>query len=130
MTRRQEAVRRVFEKHSGAFAYGTHDCCQLALDVVREVRGDPDAIVAPRYSSEDEAAEVIQIHGGIAAMVTTLLGREPTQDAPRDGDLALVHLVGIGGAMAVWCSGRPVALTSHGFIPMCPSHAKLTWRVD
>ena len=133
MTPRQEAVRRVLARHSDAFDYGTSDCCQLALEVARSVRalrpGAPP-LVAPEYACEGEAAAVIAHHGGMQALVTTVLGHGPTDKPPRDGDVALVHMVGVGEALAVWCSGKPLVKATTRFISLPPGAAKFTWSVD
>lgn len=86
------------------FAYGTHDCCTFAADVVEALTGrDPLAGLRHGYATVTGAARLIQSLGGLQAAVTARLG--PPADAAfcTVGDILLVMQE--GREMMAVCNG-------------------------
>lgn len=101
----QLRLRGVFNRHSSAFEYGTHDCVCLARDAVEAVSGKRLRI--GEWENEDEARREIAARGGLLAAIIDVLGM-PNASALNDGDIALV-VPPMGEPMCgVWAAGRVV----------------------
>lgn len=121
-------------QHSMPFAYGTHDCCIFAADVVRAMTGfDPADGIRATYSSAAEAARILRRAGGMREFVSTMLDCNPSpQGAARRGDVCmmgktddfLTHQLGI-------CIGDSVLVAAHTCLCQRElSSAICCWRID
>lgn len=73
------------------WAYGVHDCCLGASDLVLAMTGIDPAASLRGYTGEEGAAAVILANGGtIRAMVDRLLGAAVAPNWAREGDMVLV----------------------------------------
>ena len=64
--------------------YGESDCCQFAADCIEAITGVDYRPVFGRYSSEREAKRLMVKYGGIAGLLTHVLG-EPNGDSSGAG---------------------------------------------
>lgn len=96
MSTREEAVRSVTRAFGEQpFAWGRLDCCQLARSVFEAVRGyDP----APEltYSSQEEAEAIMTRHGGLAGLLSHILGDPVSPNETSTADVLLLKLPGVG----------------------------------
>ena len=105
-----------------AFKWGAHDCVMAAADAVRMMTGeDPAKAYRGLYTSKREAVVLLADHGGLEAMVSSVLGAPlPTPKLAQRGDLVLVDspegqaLSVVVGAAAVGPGKAGVVFTSMG----------------
>lgn len=123
------------------FAWGRHDCCTWAADVVLAITmQDPLADLRGRWSTADEAAALLAELGGLQQAVTDRLGQPmPYPALVQRGDVVMVAAdpAATGGmrhALAV-CGGHVLlgpGLRGLARVPMFgdgPSPALVAWRV-
>ena len=119
----------VADSHVKPFAWGQHDCCLFAANVVMELIGvDPAAELRGTYSTALEAARILKDRGGVREIASTVLHEIPPMTAQR-GDVVMVHTDAHGDALAV-CLGAHCAapgVESLQYLPMSRSVA--AWRV-
>lgn len=115
------------------FRWGYHDCCLLAADLVRAMTGwDPAEGLRGVYGSELEAARIIRKHGGIAELISDLLGTAPVKPRKYErGDVVLLtpqqpgHLEQLG----VCVGDRAVVAGADGILYRPMTDARRLWRL-
>ncbi len=96
MSAREEAVRSVTRAFSDEpFAWGRLDCCQLARAVFEALRGyDPAPGLV--YDTQEEAESIMTRHGGLAGLLSHILGPPVPVDQTSTADVLLLKLPGVG----------------------------------
>ena len=114
MSRRRLTLQALTEWERKPFEYGVADCCRFCGHVAKIITGK-DHIAAFDYANEDAAKAIINKHGGLGELVTSVLG-EPS-DELLDGDPILIRLPGMPDpALAVKFGNEAVALGKSRFI--------------
>jgi hypothetical protein len=122
---------------STAFAWGSHDCCLMAANGVYEITGvDIAATYRGTYSTQEEAAAIIESAGGLEPLVQSAcepLGWTRTKPAlARRGDLVVFISPDTGHPSLGISLGRdsvfPAIGGGLGFIPT--TQCTTAWRVD
>lgn len=112
------------------FAWGFHDCCLFAADVVRELTGED--LAAPfrgRYASRREAVALLGARGGLEAVLDAVLGpRRPTARLAHRGDVVLAQ-TDEGPAVGICCGYRAAFAGPHGLTFLKPAAWSASWRV-
>lgn len=63
------------ERRESVFAWGVHDCCMMASDIIRAFSGvDPAAGFRGRYSDEAGARALIAEYGSLEQLVDSVTG--------------------------------------------------------
>jgi hypothetical protein len=114
------------------FAWGSHDCCMFAADILLAMTGVDYAGPVRGYTTQEEAQAIIDGYGGMEAMVTALIGVD-SMDAKgknvRRGDLVLMTKE-LGDTLGVCIGVNSVFVDQRG-IAMCrTSSCRLSWRFD
>ena len=111
------------------FAWGEHDCCLWAANVVRDLVGvDFAAEYRGRYSDPRGALEQLAAHGGMETIATGALGDPIPAKMAQRGDVVLVTSEG-RPALAI-CAGATAAAPGQDalvFVPM--AQWVKAWRV-
>ncbi|HEY1723953.1 MAG TPA: hypothetical protein VGF89_00915 [Steroidobacteraceae bacterium] len=115
------------------FAYGTHDCCLFAADVVLAVTGEDHAAqLRGTYTSEQDAQALLEQLGGLEAFVRSKLG-EPIHVAMAGrGDIMLADapppatLSGLGVCIGLRCAFADTR--GLAFIPR--QRCRLAWKIS
>ena len=112
------------------FSFGLHDCCMWACDVVMAVTGrDPVADLRSTYSTEEEAAAVMEAGGGLAAMAEARFGPEIKPLAAAAGDVGIID-TDLGPAL-VACGGATwLAASGFGVVAVDQSQVLRAWRCE
>lgn len=115
------------------FAWGAHDCCIFANNVVQRVSGCSlyDKF-AGHYTTERGALIALKRYGegDLVGTITELLGTPIPRLQLRRGDIALVSNDGLLGlAIAVVWAGFLVQPGTHGLVQMPTEYASRGWRV-
>lgn len=72
------------------FAWGEHDCCTFAADVVEAITGrDPMAAWRGAYVGQLAAARLLREHGGLLGLVSGVLGEPVAPTLALRGDVVL-----------------------------------------
>lgn len=132
--RLDDAVREAAEK---PFAWGEHDCCLMAADIIYAITAeDPAADLRGTYSTQEEAAAIILAAGGLSKLANdrcAARGWMRTKPAlARRGDLVMLIQPETEGPALGICLGRdavfPKVGGGLGYIPTlkCVS----AWRID
>jgi hypothetical protein len=109
------------------FAFGTHDCCQFAAGAVEAITGENPADRF-HYADETEAAQLLELHGGVEGIVTVALGSPVHPSQGGRGDVVVAELA--NGDTAGVLLGNTCAFPSEFGIVYWPrSVARLAWRV-
>lgn len=130
MCDRSAAISAVVRRYQGEpFAYGAFDCCQFARRVVEAVTGaDPAAHLV--YADEDGARELIEQHGGLSGLLSSLFGEPVPAHALRTADLAFVQMKGIPDMIGVVNpAGRVLAPMPRGLEALPGKMAAHGWRI-
>ena len=120
-------VAQVIEQWQGRpFEWATTDCCQFVGACIEAVTGRNMAELVD-YDSETDARALISEAGGLAAVVSSVLG-EPLERAPGNDDVVLVNdgtqdIVGF-----VW-QERIVLRTPKGLSDWPLERAEVAWAV-
>ena len=80
-------------RNSVPFLYGSNDCMMMLADVVMLLTEfDPATAYRGTYSTEEEAAEILEAQGGMQNFITNQLGVEPTENVltAHRGDAAMM----------------------------------------
>jgi len=112
------------------FAFGSHDCCMWACDVVLAVTGrDPVADLRGTYSTEEEAVIVMEAGGGLEAMAEARFGPEIKPLAAAAGDVGIID-TDLGPAL-VACGGTSwLAASGFGVVAVDQSQVLRAWRCE
>lgn len=119
------------------FAWGVHDCCMMAADIVYEITAvDIAAGYRGSYSDAAGAAEIIAASGGLEKLVGSVVGPLGwTRTKPvlaRRGDLVVFTSPDTGQPALGVCLGRdsvfPAVGGGLGFI--ATAQCSTAWRVE
>jgi hypothetical protein len=120
--------RCIRERRLMPFAWGSNDCALFAAACVDAVVGQDLAADLRGYSSEAEAQQIIEAHGGLEAIVTARLGEPVAPMLARVGDVGLVA-VQTGECLAV-CGGYHWHAPGPNRMMTLPlDAARVAWRV-
>jgi len=108
------------------FKYGDLDCCLFAALVAQDISGH-DYAADFDYDSEEDAASIIEEHGGLEKLLTSLLG-EPTSNVPRPGDTVLLDLE--EPTVGVWYMRNPIVRGPKRFYEVPGSKVVRVWAID
>lgn len=108
--------------------YGESDCLQVCGDVVYHLTGVDYRDVFPKYSSKAGAEEILAAVGGLAALISSVLGQRKHPSKAMRGDVVVAsvsegYVAGICLG-AVWAGPTEAGLA---FLPM--STAIAAWSV-
>lgn len=128
----EELARMLREASSRPFAWGEHDCCLFAADVVQAITGEDHAAeFRGRYTTAAGAARALKRYGA-GNLVATIDAKLP-RIAPalaRRGDVVCKEFEDVGPALGI-CVGIQSAFASHTGIAM---HNTLdcdhAWRIE
>lgn len=115
------------------FAWGEHDCCLFAADVVRAITGrDPAAAFRGRYRTRRGAQLALKRYGRgtLLATVTAILGEPVPPLLARRGDV--LYMDGPQGPAMGVCSGPRVMFPTRprGLVAVHPLSCSHAWRID
>jgi len=114
------------------FAWGSHDCCLFAADILLAMTGTDYAEPVRGYTTQEEAQAIIDGYGEMEIMVTALVGLDALEAKGKNvrrGDLVLMTKE-LGDTMGV-CIGANSVFVDHRGIAMCrTASCRLAWRID
>lgn len=76
---------------SREFAYGAHDCCLFAADIVLAITGVDPAAHLRGYTCAIAAARIVAAHGSIEALASSLLGEPVSPKSAQRGDIVITR---------------------------------------
>jgi hypothetical protein len=111
------------------FAWGAHDCCLWAADVVEALTGvDHAATWRGTYDTASAAARLVAELGGVQAIATGALGAAVSTRMAGVGDLVLIEQD--GREMLGVCNGvEALVVGPSGLEPVGMQAAHAAWRV-
>jgi hypothetical protein len=127
-----ERLNRILkESQNTPFAWGSHDCCIFAANVILELTGvDHAADIRGTYTTAAEAARMIEERGGIKGIATTALGSEINPKLAQRGDVVLIQTPEYGDTLTI-CIGHQCAGPGINHIQTRPIvDAIAAWRVQ
>lgn len=111
------------------FTWGRFDCCLFAADAVLAVTGhDPAADLRGTYSTEEQAARVLQRAGGVVGVAIRRAGPVVPPQLAQPGDIGLSMLDASSPTLAVWGGSAWHAPASVGLVPVPPHALVRVWR--
>lgn len=125
-------MRWLDEQRRAGFAYGLNDCAMFASGAIEAMTGeDPAASWRGTYGSRDEAEAVLADHGGLAALVTALIGPpRPEAAAARQGDVGLIRVAEDGMETLCIVTSRGLACKTERGVAYLPRALLVTsWPV-
>ena len=110
------------------FAYGSHDCCLFAANVLQRLTGvDFMPEFRGRYQSPRAAVQLIRAHGGLRNILRQKFGAPVPVQQARRGDVVVVHKqtlgICLGARAAIPAKPRGVV-----FVPMSEALEVYSWR--
>lgn len=116
------------ERRACAFEWGVQDCCTLAADWVRLVRGSDPMAGLRGLASEFQAMRAVADLGGLRSAVSSRMGEAIPGAMAQAGDLALVD--DAGRESIGICTGGAVAVAAPQGLALAPlTSVRATWRV-
>jgi hypothetical protein len=76
---------------SRPFAYGSHDCLQFVARCVQAMTGVNHAA---GFGSYDDPTALLELHGGVAGILTMLFGEPVHPSLAQEGDLVVAVIDG------------------------------------
>ena len=126
---REEAVRSVTRAFGDQpFAWGRLDCCQLARAVFAAYRGR-DPAPGMDYASKDEAEALMARHGGLAGLLTYILGDPCPVNETSTADVLLLKLPGVGELAGVRAGDGALVPIKVGLYRAPLRYALEGWRI-
>lgn len=129
MNRRQQIVRQVLlQQANEKFTWGSLDCVLFSISAANQIAGAE--FDAPfDYSSEEEAQEILDAHGGLSGLFTHVFGPPTNLNELDDGDPVLVDFPVIGEMMGMMVSGSAMVKTMGGTVSMSATKIIEGWHV-
>lgn len=129
--RTQKVIEAINALSREPFRWGTSDCCAFVARVVGSF-SERDAMQGFLYRTQAQAQEVLDRHGGIANVVSTLLGDPCVSSQTQDGDPVLLRLESGDVMLGVRLQGLVVykTLTGVAFGSMDSTSVECGWRVE
>lgn len=107
------------------YLYGESDCMMFVADGILAVTGED--LAAPWrgcYATEDEANAILADHGGVIALVSSVLGDPFPIGHARRADVVM------GPVAPGFCLGTHAAFMGEDGLSFRPLHqCRLTWRI-
>jgi len=126
---REEAVRSVTRALGDQpFTWGAMDCCQLARAVFVAYRGH-DPALGMDYTSKDEAEALMARHGGLAGLLTHILGEPCPVNETSTADVLLLKLPGVGELAGVRAKDGALVPLKVGLYRAPLRYALEGWRI-
>lgn len=126
---RERAVRAVVQRFGNhPFQYGSFDCCELVRQTHYFLRGkDP----APHLQYEDElgANIIIDAHGGLSGLMTTLFGESVNVEATETADPVLIVMPAFGDIMGIRVPNGALVPLKAGLHKVPIKYAVEGWRI-
>lgn len=117
-------MKQVIEKYAGLPFSAATDCCQFVGECL-EANGHENLARRFEYDTHDEADAIIERHGLLSDLLTSLFGA-PQADDPQDGDVVVIY-AGRQVAGMVW-RNRIVCRTRWGLMDYPLGRALFSWR--
>lgn len=116
-------------RRAAPFAWGAHDCCLWAADVVEALRGvDYAAAWRGKYDNAAGAAHLVAELGGVRGIAVSALGAAISTRMAGVGDLVLIDQD--GREMLGVCNGvEALVVGPAGLEPVGMQAALAAWRV-
>lgn len=117
------------ERRKMPFQWGVNDCLTFLAKGAEAMTGKDYYEIYSGYSTEEEAMERLEAHGGIVNIISTYVGPGTKQVLTgRRGDVAIVRYPELMAGI-IDDSGRYVALVSKDGLVRCPLEKALrVWR--
>lgn len=110
------------------FQYGTSDCVQFVRFIVHQLTGK-DYIPDYVYDSEQDADRIIADAGGLAPLVTSVLGEPTTSiDTLPDGSPVLLQF-GRQHIMGIKLADDAVCISTNGMLRVSSVHVTTGWAL-
>lgn len=111
-----------------ALEFGVTDCCQFCADVVLALTGTDHRASFPAYASREEAGTILASRGGMAGLLTSVLGEpKPIAKAMR-GDVVAADF-GDGLAAGICIGVHCCAPGPKGLVFLPTAYAVAAWSV-
>lgn len=117
-------------------AWGSHDCCLFACDIINELVGiDPAADLRGTYDSALSAVRVLKANGGVEVIAETRCAANGFKELPspnfaQRGDLVLTDTPRHGPALGI-CVGRASAFVGESHLEFYPmASCRRAWRTE
>lgn len=120
---------KVDEWRNRALAFGTHDCCQFAAEMVAALTGNEHRAKFPTYSSRREAALILAKHGGMVGLASSVLGEPKPWGRAEKGDVVVADF-GDGPAAGVCVGAKCCAPGPKGLVFLSIDKAIAAWSVE
>lgn len=125
---RLEAI--IAKRQHTRFAYGAHDCCMWACDVVFEITGrDPAVGIRGTYADELGARLIVESSGGLSVLAAQRFGAEVSPLCAAAGDIGLVPTAR-GDALVVCVGGAWLGAAPFGLARIPLRGARQAWRCE
>lgn len=121
-------VQKIEEWRHRAFEWATADCCQFTADVAYALTGVDYRSRFPRYSSKEEAEEIIARYGGMVELISDVLGDPVPVAFARRGDVIAADF-GAGIAAGVCTGVQSCTPGPRGLLFRPTLSAVAAWRV-
>ncbi len=120
----------ISESSKKPFAWGEHDCCLFAANVVFEITGvDHAAELRGTYKTALQASRALKAAGGVKGIASAALGQEINPLTAQRGDVVLVD--GEHGDTLTICMGvNCIGPSENGLQPVPMTKAVTAWRVE
>ena len=128
MTRFQAVKAAVRKFEDAAFDYGSFDCCEFVREVAKEFRGEDPA---PHLYYEDEAGalQIIQEHGDLSGLMTSIFGDPIAPEDAEVGDALKMDLPKAGVIMGVKVPDGALVPVMRGLWKVPARYALEAWRI-
>lgn len=122
--------RFITESCDKEFKYGEHDCFQFMSKAVFTMTGEDFSSEYDKYSTKEEAEDIIKKNGGMMAVIKKHLGSPlPNVLKGKRGDVCLVKAPRLVGGVIDDTGSNIVLLTEKGIIKKKINEAFYVWRV-
>ena len=118
----------VAERTDAPFAWGTNDCCTLAADWVRMMRGNDPMADLRDYTTMLGAYKLLEAEGGIVAAIDKRLGTHGSGMFAQVGDVVVVRHGNDQMSAGVCIGSHIVAPGDKGLLMVPINQAEASWR--
>jgi hypothetical protein len=126
---REKAIRKVCrELGDKPFKWGDMDCCQIARHIYIAIHGN-DPATHLQYDSEESALEIISKHGGLAGLMTSILGHSVEVAETQIADILRLDLPHVGEIIGIRVGDGALVPVSTGLHKADLRHAIEGWRI-
>jgi hypothetical protein len=111
-----------------AFEWGSMDCCQIARHLYILLHGE-DPASHLQYDSEASALEIINQHGDLRGLLTSILGQPIEVSETQTADVLRLKLPHVGEIIGIRVPDGALVPVSRGFHKAQLRHAIEGWRI-